>query len=357
MFFLAYILILLVSFVATVLFTVVVKKYALRIGFVDHPNERKFHTKATPLMGGVALFFGFWITVLIGLISVRFFPCIIPSGLQMYVQGIWMRIPWLFAIFAGAFVISGVGLWDDKFVTGPMLKLILQIVVALFIVACGIRIKLFLPVPLSYIITILWILIIVNAFNLIDNMDGVSSGVALMSSLLLLLVSMLMKNYFITAMLTAFIGTLFGFLLFNFPPAAIFMGDCGSMFIGYMMSIITILGTYYKGLGPTSFPVVIPLLVLAVPLFDVCSVIVIRILTKKPVFYPDKNHFSHRLVNAGMPVRTAVLFLYLVTLCVGMTSILIPMLSLKGVIVVLSQAIGFMVIIAILEFYAKSRKN
>jgi len=149
---------------------------------------------------------------------------------------------------------------------------------------------------------------------------------------------------------------LLGFLFFNFPPAKIFMGDCGSMFIGYIISVITILGTYYRPGAPTLFPVVIPLLVLTVPIFDVLSVIFIRWVHKKPIFQPDKNHFSHRLVDMGMNIRTAVLFLYLLTFCVGLPSVLLPQLSLVGVVIIFLQAVGIMGVIAVLEYYGKNNR-
>lgn len=337
MWYIVYISLFLSSFIATFLFTKIFRRLAVKWKFIDHPSERKFHKKPMPLMGGVAIFLGFWIAMFTGL-------CI---GIKPPLFGL---------IFIGSLVIAVVGLWDDKFALSAKRKLLFQITVALFTVLIGIRAKLFLPSSFSYAVSFIWILVITNAFNLLDNMDGVSSGIAFICSFLLLIVSILMQNYFVSAMLSAFIGALAGFLWFNFPPASIFMGDCGSMFIGYIVSVVTILGTYYKPSNPTLFPVVIPLLILAVPLFDVLSVIFIRILYKKSIFHPDKNHFSHRLVNLGMNVKTAVLFLYLVTFCVGVSSILLPQLSFLGVVIVFLQALGIMIVIAILEYYGKNNR-
>lgn len=323
-------LIFLCSFITTALLTYIIRRLAVRCKFLDQPSSRKFHKSPTPLMGGVAIFLGFWV-----------------------VTFIFIRSQWLIPIFIGSLIISGVGLWDDRFVICPRYKLFFQFIVSLFTVTAGARASVFLPVPLSYIVSILWIIVITNAFNLLDNMDGVSCGIAFVASLILFFVSLILKNYFISSALCAFMGALLGFLIFNFPPASIFMGDCGSMFIGYIISIITILGTYYRRESPTLFPVVIPLLVLAVPIFDVLSVICIRLIHRKPIFQPDKNHFSHRLVNMGMDVRPAVLFLYLLTFCVGLPSVLLPQLSLCGVVVVFLQTVGIMAIIAILECYGK----
>lgn len=284
-------------------------------------------------MGGAAVFLGFWAAVFI-----------------------FIRSQWLIPIFIGSLIISGAGLWDDRFVIRPGYKLLIQFIVSVFTVSLGIKARIFLPVPLGYIVSIIWILAITNAFNLLDNMDGVSGGIGFICSLILSVVAFMMGDYFISGTLCAFMGALLGFLCFNFPPAKIFMGDCGSMFIGYIISVITILGTYYRPGSPTLFPVVIPLLVLAVPIFDVLSVILIRLVHRRPLFQPDKNHFSHRLVNMGMNTRTAVLFLYLLTFCVGLPSILLPQLSLRGVITVFIQAVGIMASIGILEYYGKNNR-
>lgn len=331
-----YLSIFLSGFTATVLLTILFRWLAVKWSFIDHPSERKFHKKPTPLLGGAAIFIGFWVAL--------FWT---NAGFSQSSQ----RAEWLAVIFIGGLVISGAGLWDDKLVLSAWRKLFFQIIAALFTVLAGIRAKIFLPEPLSYIISFFWILIITNAFNLLDNMDGVCSGIAFISSLLLFFTGIVMENALALIITSALMGVTLGFLCFNFPPASIFMGDCGSMFIGYLVSVVTILGTYYKPESPTLFPVVIPILVLAVPLFDVFSVIFIRIAQGRLIFKPDKNHFSHRLVNMGMNVKTAVLFLYLITFCVGLPSILLPILPLCGVLVVFIQTLVIMSIIAIFEYY------
>ena len=322
------------------------------LGFIDHPAKRKFHDKPIPLMGGAAIFLSFYITIFLNLAFVKIWPQLLPEQIRTFLPGINLRLPWLLAVLAGGLVIAGIGLADDKYGLQPKWKLLGQFIVAFGIAAAGIRIKFFIPSELlSFCITIIWILVITNAFNLLDNMDGVSAGVALISSIILLIVAVMLNEYFIAAVLAVFTGSIIGFLYYNFPPATIFMGDCGSMFIGFVLSVITILGTYYKsGDVPTVFPVVIPLLVLTVPIFDTLSVLYIRIRKGLPAFQPDKNHFSHRLVNRGMNVRTAVSFVYLVTLCVGLPSVLLPYLPLKGVLVVFIQVIGIVAIIAMLEY-------
>ena len=352
MWYLVYLYIFITGLILSFLLTRWVRTVAPRLGLVDQPAERKFHTKPTPLMGGVAIFLGFCVTIFVNLALVKIWPSLVPDSMRMYLPGIQLRMPWLLAILVGGLVIAGVGLVDDKWVLRPKWKLLVQFIVATFIVSMGVRIRLFLPLGIfSYLITIIWILAITNAFNLLDNMDGVSAGVALISGFMLWIVAVILNEYFIATILSVFMGSLLGFLYFNFPPATVFMGDCGSMFVGFVLSVITILGTYYRPDTPTLFPVAIPLLVLAVPIFDTISVICIRLRRGTSIFKPDKNHFSHRLVARGMSVRTAVRFVYLVTLCIGLPSVLLPILPLVGVLIVFFQVVGIISIIAILEYY------
>lgn len=351
---LAYISVFLFSLLLSFLFTDACRSLALRWGFVDLPQKGRFHSKTTPLLGGIGIVLSFCLTIIAGLFLVWKYADLFPAGIQPFLTGISLRLPWIVAILAGGVAISVIGLVDDKINLRPQWKLLVQFIIAFFIARAGIRVKLFVAWEwLSYLITIIWMLFIINAFNLLDNMDGVSAGVAFISSLLLFLGAVMLNEYFIATILAVFMGGSLGFLYYNFPPARIFMGDCGSMFIGFIFSVITILGTYYKPYSPTLFPVAVPLVVLAVPIFDTFSVFAIRLLRKQPLFRGDKNHFAHRLVRLGMREPVAVLFLYLVTLCVGLPSVLLPILPLSGVLIIFAQAVVFMVIVAILEFYGK----
>jgi len=352
MWYLAYLYIFITGLILSLIFTKLAGRIAPKLGFIDQPAERKFHTRPTPVFGGEAIFLSFWIIIFVNLAVLVFWPKIIPALIQRHLTGIHLKMLWLISILIGSGVIALLGLADDKWILQPKWKLLIQFIIAGFMVSMGIRIRIFLHFKiLSYIISIIWIVGITNAFNLLDNMDGVSSGVAFISSFILWIIAVTLHEYFIAAILAVFMGSLIGFLFFNFPPAVIFMGDCGSMFIGFMLSIITILGTYYRPESPTLFPVVIPLLVLAVPLFDTISVIAIRIKHNAPIFRGDKNHFSHRLVRRGMGVRTAVMFLYLVTLGTGLPAVLLPTLSLTGAVIVFLQVLAVIAIIALLEYY------
>ena len=153
----------------------------------------------------------------------------------------------------------------------------------------------------------------------------------------------------VSLLLVIFIGVLSGFLIFNYPPASIFMGDAGSLFLGYIMSVLSIKATFYVEHNLSIIPIVTPLLILAVPIYDTLSVIIIRIKNRKHIFCGDRNHFSHRLLNLGMSVKEAVLFIYLVTLALGVSAIALKGASFTSQIILLFQAIGLLAIIYLLE--------
>jgi UDP-GlcNAc:undecaprenyl-phosphate/decaprenyl-phosphate GlcNAc-1-phosphate transferase len=167
-------------------------------------------------------------------------------------------------------------------------------------------------------ITMLWLLGITNAFNLLDNMDGLSAGVALVASGVLFINAFALGEAFVCLVLAAFMGALLGFLFFNFRPASIFLGDCGSLFIGYVMASLTLFERYVSHASSTLFPVLMPVVVLAVPILDTTTVVVIRLREGRPVYVGDMCHLSHRLVALGFSQRSAVLILYLMTFGLGL---------------------------------------
>jgi len=232
-----------------------------------------------------------------------------------------------------------------------------QVLVILPLITLGVRITLFIPnFYISSLITLLWMLAIINAFNLLDNMDGLTTGVGLIASFICFIVTSQQHQTFTSIALLAFAGALLGFLRYNFNPAKIFLGDAGSMFIGYILAVLTITASYYKEGLPTHLPVVMPILILAVPIFDTFSVISIRIKRKEPIFGGDKNHFSHRLVALGFSQRGAVLFIYLITFCLGITATLLTQVNILGGIIIFIQAALVLSIIALLESVARREK-
>jgi UDP-GlcNAc:undecaprenyl-phosphate GlcNAc-1-phosphate transferase len=244
------------------------------------------------------------------------------------------------------------GLIDDKKHLGPKIKLAIQFLVAILLACFGdIRFNFFIPVPfIATALSILWIVAIINAFNFLDNMDGLTSGVAIICSAMLLQAAAASGQYFVSALLALLIGALLGFLVFNFNPAKIFLGDSGSLIIGLIISVATIRTTYYhEGVSGNWFNALMPLIVLAVPIYDFISVVVIRTLAGDSPFVGDTRHFSHRLIKRGMTQRQAVLTIYLATATTGISATILYQLTLTGAILVFAQTIMILLIIAILE--------
>jgi UDP-GlcNAc:undecaprenyl-phosphate GlcNAc-1-phosphate transferase len=224
----------------------------------------------------------------------------------------------------------------------------------------GIRITLFLDSPLvSLVLTVVWVVGITNAMNLLDNMDGLSAGVAAIVSFILFVVALEAGQTFVAAMLAVLFGTLVGFLVYNFNPASLFMGDAGSLFLGFLLAAMSVSTTYYQGggAGRGRLSVVAPVVVLAIPIFDTLSVMAIRLKNGAPLMNGDKNHFSHRLVRLGMTVREAVLTIYILSLTIGLSAVLLPQVGALGESLVLLHTLGIMVVIILLECAAARRRR
>jgi UDP-GlcNAc:undecaprenyl-phosphate GlcNAc-1-phosphate transferase len=204
---------------------------------------------------------------------------------------------------------------------------------------------------------VLWITGMANSFNLLDNMDGLSAGVAVISAALLWMMAALQGQVFFGLMLAALAGSASGFLHFNFHPAKCFMGDSGSLFLGYHFGVLTVLGSYVVPGSASHLPVVVPILVLSIPLYDTFSVMFIRWREGRPLFLGDKRHFSHRLVELGLSHRGAVIFIYLVCFGVGCIALLLPYLTLAGSMIVLVQAFIVYSLITILITMARRNKG
>jgi UDP-GlcNAc:undecaprenyl-phosphate GlcNAc-1-phosphate transferase len=195
-----------------------------------------------------------------------------------------------------------------------------------------------------------------NAFNLLDNMDGLSSGVAFIAAGVLLVNAWLLGELFICLILVAFMGSLLGFLFFNYNPAKLFLGDCGSLFIGYVMAALTLLERYVSEASSTLFPVLMPVLVLAVPLIDTTTVIIIRLKEHRPIYVGDTRHLSHRLVSLGFTQRAAVQFIYLATLCFGLGAVGLSHATPTQSWLIMLQSVGFVALILTLLFMERRRQ-
>jgi UDP-GlcNAc:undecaprenyl-phosphate/decaprenyl-phosphate GlcNAc-1-phosphate transferase len=329
-----------------------------RLSLIDPPKEGKIHQEIKARSGGIAIFLSFMFVTLSGL-GLSFILINHSNLLGNDVSRLVKNIPSisfkLTGLLAGAVFIFIVGIIDDRFTLRPWTKLICQIISTIPVLLVGIRIQLFLPSFIGVIFTVAWFILLINAFNFIDNMDGLSSGIAIIVSFVLAIVSWQAQDRFMTAILLTFAGSIMGFWYFNFIKARLFMGDGGSLFIGYMIAALTILCTYYKKGVPTALPVLSPVIILGVPLFDTLSVLYIRFKIGKPLMQGDTNHFSHRLVNLGMTRKQAVIFIYLVTFCVALAAMPLSWLpAIPAMLLTLQVALWF-ILIYILERTGKKK--
>jgi len=354
------------SLLLSLLLTPWAKRLAVKFKVLDYPGERKLQEKPIPLLGGLAIFLAFLITLVVNILILliiksspgflSLLPSVLNSTLMRNLPRFLKLLPQLIGILLGGTVILILGLIDDIKGLKPQTKILGQVLVVLPLITLGVRITLFIPnFYISSLITLLWMLAIINAFNLLDNMDGLTTGVGLMACFILFIVTSQQQQTFTSIAILAFAGALLGFLRYNFNPAKIFLGDAGSMFIGYMLAVLTITTSYYREGFPTYLPVVMPILILAVPIFDTLSVISIRIKRKEPIFGGDKNHFSHRLVALGFSQRGAVLFIYLISFCLGITATLLTQVNILGGIIILAALV--LSIIALLASVAKRKRS
>lgn len=342
---------------------------APRIGFVDHPGHRKVHQHPKPLLGGAAIFLSFIMMVYGNLLVLRWifhtnlsFGSVVLlqiNNLAYFASGAETIFWQLNGMMLGGLVLFCVGLYDDKYGMNPLVKLLGQFISALILFYFDIYIALFFEAPvIQFLLTLFWIVLISNSFNLLDNMDGLSGGVAMIALALLGISTYIVDDQgFVSAISFALSGCIAGFLRYNIYPSKIFMGDAGSITIGYFVAAFTTLGTFYQEgtTTATSWSVVMPVVILAVPIFDTLSVVYIRIRNRKPVYVGDKNHFSHRLVAIGMSHRRAVFFIHLTTLCVGCFALILPVTKAFGAYVVLCQTIIIFILIAMLEVISLKR--
>jgi len=311
---------------------IIIGRLATTGGLVARPSADRFHTEPTPLGGGVAMMLAI----------------VLPSLLAIALGRVWAATsppPWL--------LLCLVGLIDDRRSLGPWIKLVVQIAVSVAVVVIGdVRILTMFGPHVSTVVSVLWMLVIINAINFMDNMDGLAAGVTLVVACALLAAAASIGQLFVSAWLCLLIGATAGFLVFNFPPARIFMGDAGSTVLGFFLAVLTMLTTYYdpeKVSNQRMYGLLIPLILLAVPLYDFASVMIIRIREKRNPMVGDTRHFSHRLVGRGMTVRAAVLTIYLCTAVTGIAAVLLPHVPDWAALLLAAQVLGLLGIVALLE--------
>lgn len=299
------------AFLTTLLALPLWRKWCLRTNLVDDPGHRKIHHTPVPLAGGFAVLTGILLPLMAGALLLKL-EIIRFATASAIVHGLDRRALELTVIGLGAVAITILGWLDDKHELKALPKFIGQILIALAVASACKRITLFVHSDLfSYAVTVLWLLTVINAFNFMDNMNGLCAGVGAIGAFLFAVIAAASGQYLVA--LTGFLmcGALAGFLPWNFPHARAFLGDAGSHLVGYLLAVMAILPHFYTKLNPKPLAVLAPLLVLAVPLLDLAQVSLFRTLNKKPFWIGDTNHLSHRLNRAGLNRTRAVLLLWL----------------------------------------------
>jgi UDP-GlcNAc:undecaprenyl-phosphate GlcNAc-1-phosphate transferase len=294
------------------------EKICFRYGLMDDPGHRKIHDRSIPLAGGLAVTTGLLIPAVIASLVLllqphlgKFAP-LNPSSAHLLTHGLERRHTELAAILVGALGMLILGILDDKHELKPSIKFAGQSLIAFAVAACGLRITLFVPNPIfHYAITILWIVTVINAFNFMDNMNGLCAGLGAIGSWYFAMNAAADGQYLVSIVAFLTFGSLLGFLPYNFPNARAFLGDTGSHLVGYLLAVLAILPHFYSARHPRHWAVVIPLLVLAVPLLDMVQVVLVRWWLGKPFYQGDNNHLSHRLVRCGLAKTSAVELLWL----------------------------------------------
>jgi UDP-GlcNAc:undecaprenyl-phosphate/decaprenyl-phosphate GlcNAc-1-phosphate transferase len=296
---------LIVCFIISILITPLIKKLALIIGAIDKPNQRKVHQSTMPRLGGLAIFISFIVGMLI-------LQPINPSSI---------------AILIGSSIIVITGICDDLFELSAKYKLLGQLAAAFTVVFLGDLQVLFINLPfgghlefgyLSIPFTILWIVGITNAINLIDGLDGLAAGVSSIALVTISGMALIQGNLFVVAVGTIVLMGTLGFLFYNFHPASIFMGDTGALFLGFIISVLSLLG--YKNVTFISF--IIPVIILGVPISDTFFAILRRIINNQPLSAPDKSHLHHCLLRLGYTHRQTVLLIYTMAAFFGLVAVI-----------------------------------
>jgi UDP-GlcNAc:undecaprenyl-phosphate GlcNAc-1-phosphate transferase len=367
------IILLIASFTVSAILTWLVKSISSRAGFVARPTEDRYHSSIIALGGGIAITTTILSFLIAGILIVRFLiaPGLLSSPVPSVVEGLDQSVTVHTAGFLGktthlVIVLACIaalfllGLIDDIKRLGPYPKLAVQFAVALAAAFfADIRLEFFIQSKLlTSTLSAIWIVLIINVLNFLDNMDGAAAGIAVIVAAILFTVAASGGQVFVGAMALLFIGSLLGFLAFNFPPAKIFMGDAGSLPLGFILALLTLRTTYYHQADSGQwYPVLIPLISMAVPLYDFLSVSFLRIRQGKSPFVGDTQHFSHRLRRLGLTDTQTVLTLYLATLCTGIGAIFLYQVNLAGAVLIFAQTVMVLAIIAVLESTAKNDKT
>lgn len=353
--------------------TELVRRWSLRTGRLDTEaiaGQLKTDRRRIPNTGGVGIFLGLVLPMAAAIVVAFAAPALgvlndpaaagLAGAVAAQLPGVRSEAPLGMLVLGCLAALHVLGIIDDRHPLGPFLKLGVMLAPGLLVAtAGGTRLLELLDgypggVVVSVAITVVWFAAITNAMNFLDNMDGLAGGVGAIASAALLAVALLQGEWFVAAMLALLLGSLLGFLILNFPPAKIFMGDGGSLVLGFSLAFLTVRATYTDDAVSTAaggwFALLTPLVVLAVPLYDMISVCVIRLRQGRSPFVGDLSHFSHRLVNRGLSRRAAVLVIYGCTLVTGLGGVMLGSLQPWQALVVGLQTLAICGLIALFEW-------
>lgn len=330
-------------------------KAAYPLGLIDRPKQQahKNHGREVPVAGGIGMGVAWVLILAVGLLGSRAASTLLSEDIDAALPGIQSVFSVLLVIVASAMFLMIVGMLDDRKPMRAGLKFFFQFMAAGVTCWLGPRILSgHLPFILSWAISVFWLMLVINALNFFDNMDGLAGGTAAIATLFLLLIAIYRGQHFVAILAIATCGSACGFLMLNRPPAKIFMGDSGSHFLGYLLGVLCILTTFYvPGDSPTMMPILISLLVLGIPLLDAVTVVFIRLYLHKPIYVGDNRHISHRFVNMGLSRPQAVLLVCLLSMISGSAAISLLWLPWYGVIVVLIQMLAMFASYLLLQFF------
>lgn len=321
-----------IAFLISLVVTPVIRKLAFRVGAVDRPDARKVHSRVMPRMGGLAVYLAFVITILV----------VEPMSKD------------ILGLLAGGSLILLLGVADDIFNISPRGKLFGQIVAAGVLVAFGVTIlrvtnpfgnTIELPKILGGTLTIIWIVGVTNAVNLIDGLDGLAAGLSSIAGITLAVIGWFEGEIIITLPAVILSASILGFLKYNFHPAKIFMGDSGSLFLGYTLAGLSVMGLT-KGAAVVS--IFVPILILGIPIFDTLYAIIRRFINNQPIFEADKGHLHHRLLAIGLSHRQTVLCIYGISILLGVSAITLTFLS-------TAQAFAVFIGVTVLTLFGANR--
>ncbi|NBV41551.1 undecaprenyl/decaprenyl-phosphate alpha-N-acetylglucosaminyl 1-phosphate transferase [bacterium] len=321
------------SFFVALILTPIMRIVAVKTGIMDRPDARKVHRKPVPYLGGVAIFGGFFAAGFLAR------PDLHSSVLT---------------IMLGAFLVLVLGVADDAFNMRASLKLFGQLSIATVTYLMGVSIP-YITHPfggvvytgiLEYPLTVVWIVSMMNTVNLIDGLDGLAGGICAISGMFITIIALQTGQWPAAMLSMGIVGGALGFLRYNFSPASIFMGDAGSMFLGYALATATMIGVLKSAF---TISIAIPILVLAIPIFDTAFAIIRRLRAGKPIFSPDKFHFHHQLLAAGLSPKEAVILVYAASFLLGLVALLLG--YLEGITAVSLLFVTGVVVFGILRYF------